>query len=354
MNVTWRNICKWNTEYSADSVEWCPVEPHKNVLVCGTYELAESDEDQLAQKQTRLGKIFLFVINQDATEIKPIQTVNTSGILDLKWCNHKLEGHAVLAAVTSIGELRIYRLFNDETLNLKLWSEHVIGQDILALSLDWSTNKTDSDVHNLVVSDSSGCVTILTVNGNGIEKRLSWRAHGFEAWIGAFNYWDTNLLYSGGDDCLLKCFDVRVQDGPVAVNKSHEAGVTSIRSNVDVEHQLLTGSYDEKVRLWDARKMKSCISETCVNGGVWRLKWHPNTPNVVLAACMYGGFRILHIDDGVNVVSEYLEHCSIAYGADWCHGRDLVATCSFYDRSLHLSEIQLNLDSKCRSKLVIK
>lgn len=44
MNVTWKNICKWNTEYSADSVEWCPVEPHKNVLVCGTYELAESDE----------------------------------------------------------------------------------------------------------------------------------------------------------------------------------------------------------------------------------------------------------------------------------------------------------------------
>lgn len=103
-------------------------------------------------------------------------------------------------------------------------------------------------------------------------------------------------------------------------------------------------SYDEKVRLWDARHLKRCITETDVNGGVWRLKWHPSNDGVVLAACMYGGFRLLRVPtDGANVavICEYLEHESIAYGADWRSDdeRSLVATCSFYDCSMHIGEI---------------
>ena len=31
-----------DTEYSADSVEWCPVPGFQHVLVCGTYQLADS------------------------------------------------------------------------------------------------------------------------------------------------------------------------------------------------------------------------------------------------------------------------------------------------------------------------
>lgn len=98
-------------------------------------------------------------------------------------------------------------------------------------------------------------------------------------------------------------------------------------------------SYDEKVRLWDTRSLKSSIAEIDVGGGVWRLKWHPNKPDTVLAACMYGGFRILRIDDQMEILSEYLEHESIAYGADWQFDSDLVSTCSFYDCKMHISEV---------------
>lgn len=102
-------------------------------------------------------------------------------------------------------------------------------------------------------------------------------------------------------------------------------------------------SYDEKVRLWDSRHLKRCITETDVNGGVWRLKWHPYNKNVVLAACMYGGFRILRVEDKVEVISEYLEHESIAYGADWKFDDilSMVATCSFYDCVMHVGVIDL-------------
>lgn len=44
----------------------------------------------------------------------------------------------------------------------------------------------------------------------------------------------------GGDDCLFISYDVRTPL-PVLINQSHNAGVTAIKSSVDVEYQLLTG-----------------------------------------------------------------------------------------------------------------
>ncbi|XP_038212355.1 diphthine methyltransferase isoform X2 [Zerene cesonia] len=338
--VSWSTKHRWHTGYSADSVEWCPVEPFTDVLVCGTYQLDKSDEDQNVVKQKRLGRSYLFKINKNTPELCPVQSIDTSGILDQKWCYHRINDCPVLGIVTSEGCLQLYKLEdNDGTLNLNLWLETSIGENILALSLDWSTNKMTGVKPCVVVSDSGGNVTVWRVDGS-LVKIGGWKAHDFEAWIGAFNYWNENVLYSGGDDCVFKCYDLRSPDA-VMMNRCHEAGVTSVRYNIDVEHQLLTGSYDEKVRLWDARQLKRCINETDVCGGVWRLKWHPYNNNYILAACMYGGFRLLRLEEKINILYEYLEHESIAYGADWQFDNSLsmVATCSFYDCNMHIGEI---------------
>lgn len=70
---------------------------------------------------------------------------------------------------------------------------------------------------------------------------------------------------------------------------------------------------------------------------MWRLKWHGE---LVLAACMHRGFVIVKIDgEEVEVVEEYVQHESLAYGADWYRGEgSWVATCSFYDKALHVWE----------------
>jgi diphthine methyl ester acylhydrolase len=77
-----------------------------------------------------------------------------------------------------------------------------------------------------------------------------------------------------------------------------------------------------------------------MGGGVWRFKWHPTRQSVALLACMQNGFAIVSWDESKPKLSRVLEYPHqkvLAYGASWSLAEsDLVATCSFYDKSLHL------------------
>jgi WD40 repeat protein len=69
-----------------------------------------------------------------------------------------------------------------------------------------------------------------------------------------------NLVASGGDDNLLKIWDLR--DGgqrPIQLNKSHSGGVVRL---IKLNEQLCTGSYDEKLRFFDLRSLNE--PSTCV------------------------------------------------------------------------------------------
>ena len=114
-------------------------------------------------------------------------------------------------------------------------------------------------------------------------------------------------------------------------------------------------SYDSTVRIFDSRKMSSPITDVEVGGGAWRVKWHPlaSRKEDLLVACMHDGFKIINytlketndrvmVADPPVVTGRYDAHTSLAYGVDWQHSlgpggtQDLVASCSFYDHSLHL------------------
>lgn len=59
-SITINTLFKYDTEYSADSVEWCPHSPYKNYFVCGNYQLAENEGDGIIYLKNAYNTMFFF------------------------------------------------------------------------------------------------------------------------------------------------------------------------------------------------------------------------------------------------------------------------------------------------------
>ena len=159
----------------------------------------------------------------------------------------------------------------------------------------------------------------------------------------------------------MKIWDLRQTQRPThkVGDREFEAGVTAIMPHPTADHIFAVGSYDEYVRTYDHRMMNGePMMKVHVGGGVWRIKWHPSCWNKstadsggsndgygkMLVAAMHGGCRVVNVSNNeacsVEILSEFTEHESMAYGADWVWSRnfsmDVAASCSFYDRQAFL------------------
>ena len=322
--VTWHSH---NTKFTACSVESCDHPALGRLVAVGTYQL--NQDTGLREGQVELG----VVRASDNVSYERQHILDTgSGVLDMKWSRH--EDSPLLATAQANGKVCVYEATlgdDSEKCCLKLILEEEITSG-LCLALEWSR-----DNERLVVTDSLGHVTVLCVTRDNFSTLANIKGHGFEAWTACFPCeGSTDVFYSRGDDCKLSCYDLRVSDtGAVRSNsRSHSSGVTSMVSIRD-EVTLLTGSYDEHVRLWDTRSIKSELDTWHVGGGVWRLRPRPGDEDKLLVAVMHDGFKVVDIKDGGKILQENRGHDSLAYGADWVTDTDshcVVASCSFYDR----------------------
>jgi WD40 repeat protein len=366
-------------------------------------------------KASRSGELILYSINQELKFGKQRQGSLSadSGVLDGKWLQsgrlsfHTHDSHSddkikeshssesyMYATANASGAINIYRLLDgcDGDDNLQL--THVRSSEVddvdeigLALSLAWdeslfSRNQAGVTSTRIVSSYSKGTLALHNVNVNvntdidvdtnsnssalEIEETHRWNAHelfGYpsEVWTVCFasnrhynTYADT--VISGGDDCKMKLWDVRLcgisNPKPVTVKTGFEAGVTGVSYHPTLEHIFAVGSYDEEVRIYDMRKLSGePLGKVNVGGGVWRIKWHPKDASRILVGAMHGGCRLVdvpnielaspsssisdHTECMMNIVKEFTEHKSMAYGADWVCGEngdfEAAASCSFYD-----------------------
>lgn len=328
------SLASVDTVYSADSTEFCPL---ANYLACGTYQLTEEESNH---GRVRKGRLYLYRVEQDA-RLELQQTIDTPAILDMKWSHALLNDRPTLGVVDSIGSLELYALEDGDLVSRD--RVQVTAENVLCLSLDWSNRRGGGERVKVATSHSNGAISVLQPTQDAWRVVDQWVAHDLEAWIVAFDYWQPHVVYSGADDATLKVWDCR-QPSPAAATmtnrRQYTMGVTAIQSSPHREHCLATGSYDEHIHLWDTRSMRSPLAEAHTpGGGIWRLKWHPSRSDRLLSASMHAGaFIIDTADDKLTVVKGFLDHKSMAYGADWSyhHHHDLVASCSFYDHVMHL------------------
>lgn len=325
---------------NADAVEFCPHRPFRHVLAAATYTLQEQERD-------RAGSISLFsvdVASEDASRrLRLLYTVETAGIFDMKWSPKS----PLLAQADAHGRLALRRLEQEDGSDTGILLTDVSAEDIsssMCLYVDW--NQT---AESLSVGLSDGSLSLVSVREDRLEISEQWTAHQFEVWTCYFDRTSPHLLYSGSDDCCFSCWDLRESPPNIVFQnkKSHKMGVCCITQNPLEGNMLLTGSYDEFLRVWDMRFMAKPVNEKLINlgGGVWRMKYHPSIADVVLAACMHNGFAIVKVGSGdATVMETYCKHESLAYGADWQKSEEVeqngnssvVATCSFYDRLLRV------------------
>ncbi|RUS18451.1 WD repeat-containing protein 85 [Endogone sp. FLAS-F59071] len=311
-----------DTEYSADSIEFNPFidSGHARYFACGTYQLAESaievtasvvnDKDEDGERRNkpmdRLGRILVYEVvdTEDGRLVmyvrilfrKEHQRLDSPAVLDMKWSHHRISGKELLGVVDSIGNLSLYEFTDDEdkmfhfngwhsiynqTSRLSLYHRFATTPDevVLCLSLDWSGHVSTADsATRITTSHSSGALSIISIDNERAQVVEQWHAHDFEAWIAAWNYWDTQIVYSGADDCLFKGWDLRM------------GTKTSI---------FVSKRYNEHVLLWDTRSMRQPLVDFQTGGGVWRLKWHPTEKHTLLAASMHAGAFVMDIRGGI-------------------------------------------------------
>jgi hypothetical protein len=182
----------FDTILNADAVEFCPVKGLRDVLICGTYQLKESDAGRgRAEDQTRIGRLYSLSITQDydhedtdpsedsngefSLEVPPTSKLSLRqnfqldccGVFDIKFSSSSISGGALLGHAAADGFLYTYKVAGDgEARSIsRLASIDCRGSpedaNALALSLDWS-NRIRSSSSSLAaavsLSDGSLCV----------------------------------------------------------------------------------------------------------------------------------------------------------------------------------------------------
>jgi len=240
----------------------------------------------------------------------------------------------VLCAAAANGKVHLIKGTQDnESYRIEPLAEGDYHEGGICLAVDWSATPDES--LGCVSSHSNGDVCLWSAHEWNMELLRTWKAHSYEVWAVAGDS-QTTLVYSGGDDCFFRSWDIRSDCNNPAHKIKYSMGVTCIRRCPRREHVIAVGSYDESISLWDLRSTKSPLMTTKVGGGVWRIKWNPFDPSLLLIACMHAGFVVLgENSSGFELLSKYTKvHSSLAYGVDWSHSRRfprLAAACSFYD-----------------------
>ena len=323
---------------NADSVEFQPFPSgDRNLLLSCSYQFEE-------QLNRRIGNLTLFSVVESRLDVVDTFADKTCGYLDSKW----IDGSKVATACSN-GEVKIFEIRerNGQTDAKSLVNESCVQVDAdkkpILLSLDFFGESFSTPL--TICSSDKGCVHNVDLN---CELVTEIGRHSCEVWTCAFDKNTPNMVLSGGDDCVMNIFDIRLQRKVKSVD--HPSGVCCVQTDVRHPNLIVTGCYDDHIRLFDYRFMESehseCLSKDVnTSGGPWRLKFSPDDKNLMGVAAMYEGYKTLQLPDCrlSKAFSNPEEANLLAYGFDWSRNQThMFATCSFYDKIISLWKIHIS------------
>jgi diphthine methyl ester acylhydrolase len=341
---------EYRTIFHCCSIESLP-NSSNNEFLCGLYELNE-------EESCRKGGVAICNENEilECYEI-------SHGILDMKFLNNHL-----LACALSNGDILLYRYENQALSQFHICENG--RSEGLALSVSWNHSTINS---KLAVSTQNGSLLFYSVTPSGLlEETTISNAHDLfgevvPAWIVAMAPHHEDVLLSGGDDCCMKLWDLRMNSSSAIYtsSKHYTAGVTSAQWHPTDRNIFAVGSYDATIKIWDYRSYRQPLCEVDTGGGVWRIKWatsksrtwdHPS--DLLAVASMQGGSGIYRWENSTQVIETLDQQVDsnpnrLVYGIDWlfcetseaeegeakgaktqCHWK--IATCSFYDNLVQI------------------
>jgi diphthamide biosynthesis protein 7 len=232
-------------------------------------------------------------------------------ILDLHFSPHD---PTLLAVAGSTGCLQLFRFSASSTTLEPLSTYQFFDPATLVLSLSW--HPTNANLLGVTVSEGSVYVVDTNVAvKEALDTGKEILTHDLEAWTLVFAH-DGKAIYSGGDDASLR-FSTLADPATSTSSKtaeegkeeeeegkeeeeegkeeeeegkegeeddftplqwqdrrSHQAGVTAILPLASGDNILITGSYDDNIRVLHAplQGRKQVLAEENLEGGVWRLK----------------------------------------------------------------------------------
>jgi diphthamide biosynthesis protein 7 len=167
------------------------------------------------------------------------------------------------------------------------------------LSLSW--HPTQANLLGVTVSEGGVYVVDTDVASDAaLDTGKEVLTHDLEAWTLVFAH-DGKAIYSGGDDACLRfsTLPTTLPTPPISTSeeqdkeeeedftplqwqdrRSHQAGVTAILPLASEDNILITGSYDDNIRILHTPLVgrKQVLCEENLEGGVWRLKMLSEDP----------------------------------------------------------------------------
>ncbi len=275
--------------YHTCSIEKLPSSSgHSPLFVCGSYELDENSS-------TRVGSVALMKYEVRDAKLTVVKEYSCeSGVLDMKLCGTSL------GCAMSDGSLDMYT-FDADHMSMDKVTTVSMPDEGLFLSLDFENRLINAETETatgsrIAVSTQSSSVVVYKY----AETQLIQEAHmssthtmlgePMPAWIVAFDPHSRNTLLSGGDDCRFRLWDVRIMDNsgdsctPIAMNKRHTAGVTSVQWHPHDSNVFVTGSYDEHAIVWDQRNLSQPLLDIHT-GELLCLLFLSSAHGIIFAVC---------------------------------------------------------------------